>query len=50
MVNIPAYEGEMSDAPHPRSKEVIHALARYRGAQSGLDFAEAFNLIRSIKP
>lgn len=45
-----AYEGEMSDAPHPRSKEVIHALARYRGAQSGLDFAEAFNLIRSIKP
>jgi LmbE family N-acetylglucosaminyl deacetylase len=46
---LSAYKGEINNAPHPRSKEVIHALARYRGAQSGLNFAEAFNLIRLVK-
>ena len=46
---LSAYEGEMNLAPHPRSEKIIHALARYRGAQSGLDFAEAFNLVRLIK-
>jgi LmbE family N-acetylglucosaminyl deacetylase len=46
---LSAYEGEMNDPPHPRSEEVIRALAQYRGSQSGLYFAEAFNLVRSIQ-
>lgn len=37
-----AYRGVMRDPPHPRSEEVIRALARYRGGQSGFLEAEAF--------
>ena len=43
-----AYEDEMREIPHPRSEEAIKALASYRGCQSGLRYAEAFTLIRSI--
>lgn len=46
---LSAYEGEMRTSPHPRSEQVIRSLARFRGAQAGLDFAEAFNLVRLIK-
>jgi len=28
--------------PHPRSVEVIRGLAAYRGGQSGMRYAEAF--------
>ncbi len=45
-----AYEDEMRPAPHPRSAEVIRALAVFRGAQAGVHFAEAFSLIRSLEP
>jgi len=38
---LACYEGVMRDAPHPRSREVIEALARVRGAQIGCDYAEA---------
>lgn len=37
-----AYEGVMRPFPHPRSEEVIRALAAYRGGQAGLLNAEAF--------
>ena len=37
-----AYRGVMRDYPHPRSETVIHGLAAYRGGQSGMDHAEAF--------
>ncbi len=36
------YKGVIRDYPHPRSIEVIKGLASYRGGQSGLKFAEAF--------
>lgn len=39
---ISAYRDVMREFPHPRSKEVITALAVYRGGQSGLNHAEAF--------
>jgi LmbE family N-acetylglucosaminyl deacetylase len=39
------YVGVMRPVPHPRSTEVVNALARYRGAQAGHLFAEAFQLI-----
>jgi N-acetylglucosamine malate deacetylase 1 len=42
------YESEARSYPHPRSPEALRALARYRGAQSGLGCAEAFQLIRKI--
>ena len=32
----------MRDAPHPRSEQVLRALAHYRGGQGGFLEAEAF--------
>ena len=37
-----AYRGVMREPPHPRSEQVLRALAQYRGAQSGFLAAEAF--------
>ncbi|MBU1145354.1 MAG: PIG-L family deacetylase [Firmicutes bacterium] len=39
------YRGVMRDFPHPRSKEVITGLSAYRGGQSGLKYAEAFQVV-----
>lgn len=43
-----AYELEARPSPHPRSPAALAALARHRGAASGLAAAEAFELIRRI--
>lgn len=40
---LQAYKGVMRPFPHPRSEEAIKGLAAYRGAQSGLFYAEAFD-------
>jgi len=37
-----AYRGVMRDPPHPRSEQVLRALAHFRGGQSGFNAAEAF--------
>jgi len=37
-----SYQGVMRDYPHPRSEEVLRGLAACRGAQAGMDRAEAF--------
>ncbi len=37
-----SYQGVMRDYPHPRSEEVLRGLATCRGAQAGMDQAEAF--------
>jgi LmbE family N-acetylglucosaminyl deacetylase len=42
------YETEVQPYPLPRSSESIRALARYRGATIGAEYAEAFMLIREI--
>lgn len=42
---LSAYTGVMRPYPHPRSEEAIKGLAAYRGAQSGSDYAEAFELV-----
>lgn len=39
---LEAYRGVMRPYPHPRSREAIEGLALYRGAQAGMDRAEAF--------
>jgi LmbE family N-acetylglucosaminyl deacetylase len=36
------YKGEARPDPHPRSPEVLRALAKVRGSESGYFFAEAF--------
>ncbi len=42
------YKTEVMKFPHPRSIESIKNLATYRGIQSGLKQAEAFELIHKI--
>ncbi len=40
------YQSEVHSPPLPRSIENIRALARFRGASCGVDYAEAFMLIK----
>lgn len=40
------YRGEARPDPHPRSREVLRALAKVRGSESGFLFAEAFMIQR----
>lgn len=47
---LASYEGELREFPHPRSTKNLEALATYRGAQSGLVAAEAFEVLRSVRP
>jgi LmbE family N-acetylglucosaminyl deacetylase len=46
---IDAYKEEMREAPHSRSIAGITALAQHRGHSIGVDYAEAFKLVRLIK-
>lgn len=39
------YRKVMRGFPHPRSEEVLRGLAAYRGGQSGLRYAEAFQTV-----
>jgi LmbE family N-acetylglucosaminyl deacetylase len=39
------YRKVMRPFPHPRSEEILRGLAAYRGGQSGLNYAEAFQLV-----
>jgi len=43
-----AYKSELKKYPHPRSLEMIEVLAKKRGSEAGIKFAEAFMLIREI--
>jgi N-acetylglucosamine malate deacetylase 1 len=43
------YEGELGNHPFPRSIKNIKALATFRGATAGCDYAESFVLIKEIK-
>ncbi len=43
-----AYSSEMRDWPHARSLEAVEHLARWRGAQVGVNAAEAFCLLRQL--
>lgn len=47
---LATYRGVMRPYPHPRSAEAIKGLAAYRGAQSGCNYAEAFECVfRRVK-
>ena len=42
------FEGALKPHPHSRSAENIRALAQLRGAQAGLELAEAFVLVHEV--
>lgn len=42
------YKGEIRDYPHPRSLDILRALAMKRGSEVNCRFAEAFELITRI--
>ena len=48
MKALDSFEGALKPAPHSRSRENVRRLGEMRGAQIGIDFAEAFCLIRDI--
>ena len=45
---LEAYESEMRPWPHARSLKAVEHLARWRGAQGGVEAAEAFCLLRQL--
>lgn len=49
MAALKAYASELRPAPHPRSFEIVEALASWRGACVGLKKAEAFQTIRRVQ-
>jgi LmbE family N-acetylglucosaminyl deacetylase len=44
------YESEMAAFPFPRSEECVLAHGRLRGSQAGVEAAEAFMLLKDIRP
>jgi len=47
---LECYTDELRPWPHPRSTEGVRALARWRGSQCGREAAEAFALMRRVRP
>ena len=45
---LAVYVSEMRDWPHARSLKAVEHLARWRGAQVGVEAAEAFCLLRQL--
>jgi len=43
------YKSELRAFPHPRSLEAIEALARKRGSEAGMEYAEAFMTVRILR-
>jgi LmbE family N-acetylglucosaminyl deacetylase len=43
------YKSEKREPPHPRSEANVAAHAGVRGAQAGVEFAEAFMLLREVR-
>jgi len=42
------YKTELKKSPHPRSEEAVRTIAKRWGNSVGLEYAEAFEMIRSI--
>jgi LmbE family N-acetylglucosaminyl deacetylase len=47
---LACYDTEMRKFPHPRSAEALRAIAARWGSVAGLQAAEAFELVRSVRP
>lgn len=48
ITGMDCYKSELRKPPHPRSLEIIRVLATKRGAECGVESAEAFRLIRGL--
>jgi len=48
MAALDAFEGALKPAPHSRSRENVRRLGNLRGAQVGIELAEAFCLVRDL--
>jgi len=46
---LKCYSQEMRESPHPRSLEGLENLAKLRGNQCGVQFAESFEILRKIE-
>lgn len=46
---LKAYGEEMRPAPHSRSFEAVSSLSQWRGAQVGMERAEAFESLRTLR-
>ena len=46
---LQCYKSEIQKKPHPRSLFGIETLAKYRGLQSGSNYAESYEIIRNFK-
>lgn len=42
------YKSQISEEGGPRSVDALKALSKFRGSQSGFNYGEAFNILRSI--
>ena len=42
------YDSELGEHPFPRSERNIEALATFRGASVGVEYAESFQIIKII--
>jgi LmbE family N-acetylglucosaminyl deacetylase len=49
LLALDAYAAELRDWPHPRSRQGVEHLVRWRGATVGVDAAESFVLGRQLK-
>jgi LmbE family N-acetylglucosaminyl deacetylase len=47
---LACYDTEMRKFPHPRSTEALRAIAARWGSVAGLQAAEVFELVRSVRP
>lgn len=43
------YDSELGEHPFPRSERNIRALATFRGASCGVEYAEAFQILKSYR-
>lgn len=47
---LKAYKSESQEYPHPRSPKAVEIIARRWGVNVGIELAEAFRLVRWIRP
>ena len=48
IIAMETFRGESRPDPHPRSREVLSALAKVRGSESGFYFAESFMISKTF--
>ena len=48
IIAMETFKGEARPDPHPRSREVLSALAKARGSESGFYFAESFMISKTF--